>query len=211
MGDLKPDYIAKIILVGDSSVGKSNIVTRWYHDEFSLESKTTVGLELSVKNVMVKNKVCNAQVWDTAGQERFKSFTSSYYRGCQGALLVYDITNHTSFLNIKTWLEDIRKIAPAEAAVILIANKIDLENLREVTTEEGESYAQKNGLLFMETSALHATNVERAFVCLLEEIFNRMPNVENKEELLDMHHGLSVKIGNEDRPKNQQQSGICCS
>lgn len=209
MGDLKPDYIAKIILVGDSSVGKSNLVTRWYNDEFSLESKATIGLELLVKNVTVKDKVCNAQIWDTAGQERFKSLTSSYYRGCHGAILVYDITNYNSFIAASNWLEEVRKVAPPETAIILVANKVDLANLREVSTEEGQIFSQKNDLLYIETSALHSTNVERAFSILIEEIFNRLPKVENKE-IEQMSHGLSVKIGNDEMKEKPQPSGICC-
>jgi small GTP-binding protein len=209
MGDLKPDYIAKIILVGDSSVGKSNLVTRWYNDEFSLESKATIGLELLVKNVTVHNKVCNAQIWDTAGQERFKSLTSSYYRGCHGAILVFDITSYNSFISVANWLEEVRKVAPQETAIILVANKVDLANLREVSTEEGQLFAQKNDLLYIETSALHSTNVEKAFVTLIEEIFNRLPKVENKE-IEQMSHGLSVKIGNDEMKEKPQPTGICC-
>jgi len=207
----KPDYIVKVILVGDSSVGKSNLMKRWSSDEFDLESRATIGLELIVKNSVVKGKVFNIQLWDTAGHERFKSLTTSYYRGCHGVFLVYDVTSHGSFVSVRTWLEEIRRVAPPETAIILIGNKMDLENLREITEEEGELYAKTNNLLFIETSALKCTNVDKAFNIVIEEIYNRSPKVE-KETIESMNPGTTIKIGGEIDAvdKDPNKTITCC-
>jgi len=209
MTDAKPDYIVKVILVGNSSVGKSNLITCWNSDEFSLESKATIGLEVVVKNVVVDKKLINCQIWDTAGQERFRSLTTSYYRGCHGVLLVYDVTSHSSFISLKTWLEEIKKTTTSETVIILVGNKMDLDNLREITESEGQQFAVNNNLLFMETSALQSTNVDKAFMMVINEIYKRSPKVDEKE-LHSMDPGTTIKIGNLEKKDEPKQEACSC-
>jgi len=167
------DYLAKIILLGDSATGKSNLLSRWTQDEFSLETRATIGVEFATKSITLDTKVVRAQVWDTAGQERFSSITSAYYRGALGAILLYDTTKYQSFKNVQMWLDELREHADKDISLILVGNKIDLENLREVPTKEGKGYAEKNGMGFVETSALDATNVDKAFATVLEDIYKK--------------------------------------
>jgi small GTP-binding protein len=132
------DLIFKVVLIGDSGVGKSNILTRYLKDEFSLNTKTTVGVEFGTKQIAVDDIKIKAQIWDTAGQERYRSITNAYYKGSKGALLVYDITKRNTFENVDRWLEEFKKNCDPDISIILIGNKFDLENDREVTVEEGQ-------------------------------------------------------------------------
>jgi small GTP-binding protein len=132
------DLIFKVVLIGDSGVGKSNILTRYLKDEFSLNTKTTVGVEFGTKKLEVDELKVKAQIWDTAGQERYKSITSAYYKGSKGALLVYDITKRSTFENVDRWLEEFRRNCDADISIILVGNKCDLEKDREVTIEEAQ-------------------------------------------------------------------------
>ncbi|CAN1236251.1 Ras-related protein RABA2a [Linum grandiflorum] len=149
------DYLFKVVLIGDSGVGKSNLLSRFTRNEFCLESKSTIGVE----------------IWDTAGQERYRAITSAYYRGALGALLVYDVTKPTTFENVSRWLKELRDHADANIVVMLIGNKTDLKHLRGVATEDAQGYAEKEGLSFIETSALEALNVEKAFQTILSDIY----------------------------------------
>ncbi|KAE9450011.1 hypothetical protein C3L33_18089, partial [Rhododendron williamsianum] len=168
----KIDYVFKVVLIGDSAVGKSQILARFARNEFSLDSKATIGVEFQTRTLVIQHKSVKAQIWDTAGQERYRAVTSAYYRGAVGAMLVYDITKRQTFEHIPRWLEELRAHADKNIVIILIGNKTDLENLRAVPTEDAKEFAEKEGLFFMETSALEATNVETAFVTVLTEIFN---------------------------------------
>lgn len=168
----KIDYVFKVVLIGDSAVGKSQILARFARNEFSLDSKATIGVEFQTRTLVIDHKSVKAQIWDTAGQERYRAVTSAYYRGAVGALLVYDITKRQSFDHIPRWLEELRSHADKNIVIMLIGNKSDLEDQRAVTTEDAKEFAQKEGLFFLETSALEATNVEPAFMTVLTEIFN---------------------------------------
>ncbi|KAJ4950509.1 hypothetical protein NE237_027341 [Protea cynaroides] len=176
----KIDYVFKIVLIGDSAVGKSQILSRFARNEFSLDSKATIGVEFQTRTVAIENKNIKAQIWDTAGQERYRAVTSAYYRGAVGAMLVYDITKRQSFDHIPRWLEELRSHADKNIVIILIGNKSDLEDQRAIPTEDAKEFAQKEGLFFLETSALEATNVESSFVTLLTQIFN----IVNKKNLV---------------------------
>ncbi|XP_043722040.1 ras-related protein Rab11A [Telopea speciosissima] len=176
----KIDYVFKIVLIGDSAVGKSQILSRFARNEFSLDSKATIGVEFQTRTVLIDHKNVKAQIWDTAGQERYRAVTSAYYRGAVGAMLVYDMTKRQSFDHIPRWLEELRSHADKNIVIILIGNKADLENQRAVPTEDAKEFAQKEGLFFLETSALEATNVETAFLTVLTEIFN----IVNKKNLV---------------------------
>uniref|UniRef100_A0A0C9S1Y9 TSA: Wollemia nobilis Ref_Wollemi_Transcript_22199_1232 transcribed RNA sequence n=1 Tax=Wollemia nobilis TaxID=56998 RepID=A0A0C9S1Y9_9CONI len=165
------DYLFKAVLIGDSGVGKSNLLSRFTRNEFSLESKSTIGVEFATRSIQVDDKLIKAQIWDTAGQERYRAITSAYYRGAVGALLVYDITRHVTFENVERWLRELREHSDSNIVVMLVGNKSDLRHLRAVSTEEGQGLAEREGLYFMETSALESTNVETAFKQVLTQIY----------------------------------------
>ncbi|XP_015582916.1 ras-related protein RABA6b [Ricinus communis] len=168
--DEECDYLFKAVLIGDSAVGKSNLLSRFSRDEFRLDSKPTIGVEFAYRNIRVADKLIKAQIWDTAGQERFRAITSSYYRGALGALLVYDITRRATFDNVKKWLTELREYGNPEMVVVLAGNKCDLSHTREVGEEEGKNLAETEGLCFMETSALENLNVEEAFLEMITKI-----------------------------------------
>ncbi|KAF6001213.1 hypothetical protein CCYA_CCYA16G4095 [Cyanidiococcus yangmingshanensis] len=165
------DYLFKIVLIGDSGVGKSNLLSRFTRNEFNLESKSTIGVEFATRSVQTDGKVIKAQIWDTAGQERYRAITSAYYRGAVGALLVYDISKRSSFENAERWLKELRDHADQNIVIMLVGNKSDLKHLRSVSIEEGQQYAETKGLSFIETSALDASHVEEAFVRILTDIY----------------------------------------
>jgi len=165
------DYLFKVVLIGDSGVGKSNLLSRFTRNEFNLESKSTIGVEFATRSIQVDGKTIKAQIWDTAGQERYRAITSAYYRGAVGALLVYDIAKHLTYENVERWLRELRDHADTNIVVMLVGNKSDLRHLRAVPTDESKAFAEKNTLSFIETSALDSTNVETAFHNILTEIY----------------------------------------
>jgi len=156
-------YLFKVVLIGDSGVGKSNLLSRFTRNEFNLDSKSTIGVEFATRSIQVDNKTIKAQIWDTAGQERYRAITSAYYRGAVGALLVYDISKHQTYENVTRWLKELRDHADTNIVIMLVGNKSDLRHLRAVPTEEAKEFASQHGLSFIETSALDASNVELAF------------------------------------------------
>ncbi|KAI9492802.1 Rab11 family GTPase putative [Zychaea mexicana] len=170
------DYVFKLVVVGASGVGKTNLLGRFVHDTFELATKSTIGLDLNIKTMTIDDKRVRVQVWDTAGQERYRSITKRYYRGAVGALLVYDITRHDTFEDIPRWLGELRlNDAHPDSIVMLVGNKSDLaEDQRAVPQDEATQYAEENKLLFMETSALDRTNVDKAFETLVYQIFKKM-------------------------------------
>ncbi|PSS02913.1 Ras-related protein like [Actinidia chinensis var. chinensis] len=169
--DEEYDYLFKVVLIGDSGVGKSNLLSRFTRNEFCLESKSTIGVEFATRTLQVEGRTVKAQIWDTAGQERYRAITSAYYRGALGALLVYDVTKPTTFENVSRWLKELRDHADSNIVIMLIGNKTDLKHLRAVATEDAQGFAETEGLSFIETSALEAINVEKAFQMILSEIY----------------------------------------
>ncbi|MCO5562619.1 hypothetical protein L7F22_016247 [Adiantum nelumboides] len=165
------DYLFKVVLTGDSGVGKSNLLSRFSRNEFALESRSTIGVEFATRTINVDGKTIKAQIWDTAGQERYRAITNAYYRGAVGALLVYDVTRHMTFENVERWLKELREHTDSNIVIMLVGNKSDLRHLRAVSTEDSQSFAESEGLFFMETSALDATNVEDAFKQVLTQIY----------------------------------------
>ncbi|KAF0042319.1 hypothetical protein F2P81_005851 [Scophthalmus maximus] len=161
------DFLFKVVLIGDSGVGKSNLLSRFTRNEFNLESKSTIGVEFATRSIQVDGKTIKAQIWDTAGQERYRAITSAYYRGAVGALLVYDIAKHLTYENVERWLKELRDHADNNIVIMLVGNKSDLRHLRAVPSDEARAFAEKNTLSFLETSALDSTNVEEAFKNIL--------------------------------------------
>ncbi|KAH1130217.1 hypothetical protein J1N35_001595 [Gossypium stocksii] len=170
----KIDYVFKVVVIGDSAVGKSQILSRFAKNEFCLDSKSTIGVEFQTRTVTIKTKVIKAQIWDTAGQERYRAVTSAYYRGALGSMLVYDISKRQSFDSLARWVEELRANADNSIVIMLVGNKADLVDQRAVPTEDAVKFAKEQGLFFAETSALSGDNVDKAFFQLLEEIYGVM-------------------------------------
>ncbi|XP_020213885.1 ras-related protein RABA3 [Cajanus cajan] len=167
----KIDYVFKVVVIGDSAVGKTQILSRFAKNQFCLDSKSTIGVEFQTRTVTINGKVIKAQIWDTAGQERYRAVTSAYYRGALGAMLVYDITKRQSFDHVARWVEELRAHADSSIVIMLIGNKGDLVDQRVVHAEDAVEFAEDQGLFFSETSALSGENVDSAFFKLLEEIY----------------------------------------
>lgn len=173
------DFLYKIVLIGDSGVGKSNLLSRFSRDEFEIDTKSTIGVEFSARTIEVDNKIIKAQIWDTAGQERYRAITAAYYRGAHGAIIVYDITRKETWEHIDKWYNELITHAGDKIKIMLIGNKIDLNNLRKVSTVEGKFYAEKYKISFIETSALNSHNVNDSFNNLFKDIYRS--NFENQK------------------------------
>lgn len=197
------DYLFKFILIGDSTVGKTCILTRFVDGWFKAESDPTIGVEFGSKVLKCKSGLTvRLQVWDTAGQESFRSITRSYYRGAIGALLVYDITNSSSFENLPTWLKDSLDATNQNIGLVLVGNKSDLESERQVNKEVAKNFAKENNLLFLETSAKSGTNIEKIFQILSEKILAKI-----ETGLIDPESELGIKKGKEKIKNNQENEG----
>ncbi|KAK4438381.1 Ras-related protein RABA2a [Sesamum alatum] len=204
------DYLFKVVLIGDSGVGKSNLLSRFTRNEFCLESKSTIGVEFATRTLQVEGRTVKAQIWDTAGQERYRAITSAYYRGALGALLVYDVTKPTTFENVSRWLKELRDHADSNIVIMLIGNKTDLKHLRAVATEDAQGFAEREGLSFIETSALEATNVEKAFQTILSEIYriiSKKSLASDEPATSSIKEGKTLVVGPQDNNTNK----TCCS
>ncbi|CAO2170338.1 unnamed protein product, partial [Urochloa humidicola] len=168
------DYLFKLLLIGDSGVGKSCLLLRFADDSYLESYISTIGVDFKIRTVEQDGKTIKLQIWDTAGQERFRTITSSYYRGAHGIIVVYDVTDQESFNNVKQWLNEIDRYASENVNKLLVGNKCDLAESRVVSYEAGKALADEIGIPFLETSAKDATNVEKAFMTMAGEIKNRM-------------------------------------
>jgi len=175
-GSVPADHLFKIVLVGDSGVGKSNLLLRFTRDTFSAEEKSTIGVEFATRVLpMPDGKRVKAQIWDTAGQERYRAITNAYYRGAVGAILIYDVTRKDSFLSIPRWLRELRDHANEDIVLLLVGNKSDMcksdSNLRDVTPTEADELAKQQKLTRIETSAKSGENVDEAFNLVIRKIY----------------------------------------
>ena len=165
------EFIYKILLLGDSSVGKTCFLMRYTDNTFQDIHMSTIGLDYKLKNVQLENgKMVKIQVWDTAGQDRFRSITKNYYKGAHGIVLIYDVTENKSFENVKNWMNQIKEEISDKVSIILIGNKIDDEEHRKVTTEQGESMAKEFGIMFFECSAKTGENIDGIFNDLVRKV-----------------------------------------
>ena len=176
------EQLYKIIIIGDSGVGKSNILGRYLNNEFKQDTKSTVGVEFGSKKLKVGGINVKLQIWDTAGQERYRAITSAYYKGSKGCFIVYDITSTQSFDDVEKWYEEIIKITEKGISLILVGNKSDLESERKVTVEMGQNKAKNLNCPFFETSALNNTHIETVFQTISEDIYNRCKNEKNLDD-----------------------------
>eukprot|EP01018_Ginkgo_biloba_P032876 Gb_37243 [translate_table: standard] len=211
------DYLFKIVLIGDSAVGKSNLLSRYTRNEFHPNSKATIGVEFQTQTMEIDKKEIKAQIWDTAGQERFRAVTSAYYRGAVGALVVYDISRRQTFQNIARWLEELRMHSDASIVTMLVGNKCDLKDAREVSINDGTALAESENLFFMETSALDSTNVSIAFQTVVKEIYSVLSRKvlasEDQKTETTLSNGKTVKLHDNgyESKGNLTKSFWCCS
>ncbi|CAL8138623.1 unnamed protein product [Orchesella dallaii] len=164
------DYLFKLLLIGDSGVGKTCVLFRFSEDAFNSTFISTIGIDFKIRTIELDGKKIKLQIWDTAGQERFRTITTAYYRGAMGIMLVYDITNEKSFENIKNWIRNIEEHAAPDVQKMILGNKCDMNDKRVVSKERGEQLALEYGIRFMETSAKNSHNVEEAFYILSRDI-----------------------------------------
>mmetsp|Transcript_2628 Transcript_2628/g.7817 ORF Transcript_2628/g.7817 Transcript_2628/m.7817 type:complete len:218 (+) Transcript_2628:164-817(+) len=206
------DYLFKVVLIGDSGVGKSNLLSRFTRNEFCLESKSTIGVEFATRSIQVDGKTIKAQIWDTAGQERYRAITSAYYRGAVGALLVYDITKNVTFENVERWLKELRDHADANIVIMLVGNKSDLRHLRSVQTDLSQQFCEKEGLSFIETSALESTNVELAFQRILTEIYHIVSkkSLASEDNPHQPSSGVKIVVSPENDTSAASKKPACC-
>ncbi|KAL6042523.1 GTP-binding protein ypt1 [Balamuthia mandrillaris] len=167
------DHLFKILMVGDSGVGKSSLLLRFTEDTFSENFISTIGVDFKIRTVNLEGKTVKMQIWDTAGQERFRTITSSYYRGAHGVILVYDVTDQVSFNNARQWLTEIERYACGQVVKLLVGNKSDLTTKRVVDYVTGKEFADQFNLPFLEASAKDGNNVETAFLTLVKDIFDK--------------------------------------
>jgi len=168
------DYLFKLLLIGDSGVGKSCLLLRFADDTYTESHISTIGVDFKIRTVELDGKVIKLQIWDTAGQERFRTITSSYYRGAHGIIVVYDVTDEESFNNVKTWLNEINRYANENVNKLLVGNKSDLTSKKVVDHATAKAFADEIGIPFLETSAKSAENVEQAFMRMAQEIKKQM-------------------------------------
>lgn len=210
------DYLFKIVLIGDSAVGKSNLLARFARDEFYPNSKSTIGVEFQTQKMNISGKEVKAQIWDTAGQERFRAVTSAYYRGAVGALVVYDISRRQTFESVSRWLNELQTHSDMNVVTILVGNKSDLKDAREVTTGEGKALAEAHSLFFIETSALASSNVAAAFETVVREIFSILSRKVMKSQELKhgwLGNGKTVVLQSDEKQETdgKGKTGWCCS
>lgn len=170
-----PDYdkLFKLLLIGDSGVGKSSLLMRFADDTYSEGYLCTLGVDFKIRTIEQDGMRIKLQIWDTAGQERFRVITSSYYRGSRGIIVVYDVTDRESFSNVEHWVQEIEKYAPASVSILLVGTKCDMSAKKVVAYDEAKELADSLGIQFMETSAKTCVNVEQAFVTMVAEIKKR--------------------------------------
>ena len=179
----KEQYKFKIVIVGDSGVGKTNLVKRFIQNTFSLNTQATVGCEFFSNNYYINDKLFKIELWDTAGQERYKSITSAYYKGARGAILVYDVTNTASFNNVDRWFQEIKECSAQDIQILMVGNKTDLEDNIAISREMSTNKASDLNIPVIETSALNCSNVKEAFHLMIKEIFKNAVRNINIEEL----------------------------
>jgi Ras-related protein Rab-1A len=173
------DILCKVIIVGDTGVGKSCLLTMYSDNYFSNQHTATIGVDFKLKTQKILEKKVKIQIWDSAGQERFRTITGSYYRGANGVLLVFDCTNEESFRNVPNWIDEIKKLSSPNVKMVLVCNKADLKDRRVISTEEASKFAQEHNIPYIETSAKAAFHVEEVFLKLVTSVIESRNYLEN--------------------------------
>ncbi|KAL9048567.1 MAG: hypothetical protein Q9162_007651 [Coniocarpon cinnabarinum] len=199
----------KLLLIGDSGVGKSCCLLRFSEDSFTPSFITTIGIDFKIRTIELDGKRVKLQIWDTAGQERFRTITTAYYRGAMGILLVYDVTDERSFQNIRQWFSNVEQHATEGVNKILIGNKCDWEEKRAVSTEDGQALANELGIPFMEVSAKSNINVENAFFQLASAIKKRIIDDNAKSPGFDAQGSPAANVNVGDPNQAPPKTGCC--
>ena len=199
------EMMFKVVLVGDSFVGKTNMMSKYLKNEFHEDSKATVGVEFGSKQFLVDGHPIKAQIWDTAGTERYKAITSAYYKGAKGAFVVYDITKKDTFKSVDKWVSDLTSAASQNIIIMVVGNKNDLEEQRQISKEEGENKARELNVAFLETSALTGDNLDKAFEIMMNEMYNK-----NKEAIESGENQDGIESGKEVNLTNKNSNKKCC-
>ncbi|KAJ2931395.1 hypothetical protein H1R20_g5681, partial [Candolleomyces eurysporus] len=198
------DYLFKLLLIGDSGVGKSCLLLRFADDTYTESYISTIGVDFKIRTIELEGKTVKLQIWDTAGQERFRTITSSYYRGAHGIIVVYDVTDNDTFTNVKQWLQEIDRYASEGVNKLLVGNKSDLTGKKVVEYSVAKEFADQLNIPFLETSAKNATNVEQAFLTMAKQIKDRMGSTSTQA---GPGKSSTVTPG---QTVQQQQGGGCC-
>ena len=201
------EMMVKIVLIGDSTVGKTNIMSKYLKGQFMESSKATIGVEFHSKIFNHEGHKINAQMWDTAGQEKYKSISASYFKGSKGAFIVYDITKKDTFDSIEKWLNELKLNGDPGIVTFIIGNKNDLEEFRQVSKEEGEEKAKSFQCGFLETSALSGDNIDLAFELMIGQIYDKYSKSSNNEEIIISSNGQDLNL---EKVDNKKQKKGCC-
>ena len=201
------EYLFKILLIGNSNVGKSSLFLRYVDEIWKDNFVPTIGVDFKIKSIKIDNKTIKLQIWDTAGQERFRSLLSSYFKGANGILLLYDITNVNSFKSLSNWLIEIEKNSSKNVKKILIGNKCDLNDLRKIPINKGKEFADTYNMKFIETSAKNNVNINECFNILGKELINNLDSKSNKKDKIFHLNDDENIIDKDDRV---YKSGNCC-
>ncbi len=192
----------KLVFLGEQAVGKTSIITRFMYDTFDNNYQATIGIDFLSKTMYLDDRTVRLQLWDTAGQERFRSLIPSYIRDSSVAVVVYDVTNKNSFTNCDKWIEDVRSERGGDVIIMLVGNKTDLADKRQVSAEEGEAKAKKLNVLFFETSAKSNTNIKQMFRKLAEAL----PGHDGSKDGGTNSQNVDIQVGQ----RGQKKSGCAC-
>ena len=203
---LKEEFKFKVVIVGDSSVGKTNLVKRFMNNTFIKDSKATVGVEFMSKTFIVNKKVFKVELWDTAGQERYKAITAAYYKGAKGAMIVYDVTSKSTFDNVDKWCNELRMKGSNNINIIMIGNKTDLKDNIVINSDMSQEKGKFLQIPVMETSALDSSNVKEAFYLLIKKMYLSLINKSKEEKKIDnIEEGVNINL----EKKEDEKKGCC--
>ncbi|EAR91266.3 Rab-family small GTPase (macronuclear) [Tetrahymena thermophila SB210] len=199
------DHLFKLVLIGNSGVGKSCMLMRYAENTFTQNFYNTIGVDFKIKTINLQGKQIKLQIWDTAGQDRFKTITTNYYRGAHGIVVVYDVTDKLSFENVKTWMSEIEKYAQENVCKLLIGNKSDLSDKRVVSTEEGQQLASSLKIKFIETSAKNSNNIDSAFESMAQDVLIRISDIKTQQD----NERRRLKPGQNVSEQKSSSEGCC--
>ena len=200
------DKTCQFLLLGDTEVGKTCLINRYTNGVFKEEYTSTVGIDFYTKPEEINNKTVQVKIWDTVGQERFRALTPSFLRNAEGVVIVFDVTSQESFDNVKGWINSVKSnIGENVIPIIIVGNKIDMENMREISKEDGNKIASENGYKYFETSAKTGKGVDEAF----KEIVNQILDIQDKNDDEKVDERPSVKIHKDNNKDNQKKKGCC--